>query len=73
MMVRCLKYLSFGSLLLVIAVLVASSFVLKGHGVEYAVDNVYHSPYFIALWALMLLSGLAYIFCSSMRKLSAAF
>ena len=73
MMVRCLKYLSFGSLLLVIAVLVASSFVLKWHGVEYAVDNVYHSPYFMALWTLMLLSGLAYIFCSSMRKLSAAF
>ena len=73
MIVRCLKYLSFGSLLLVIAVLVASSFVLKEYGVEYAVDNVYHSPYFIALWALMLLSGLAYVCGSSMRKLSAAF
>ena len=73
MIARSLKYLSFGSLLLVIAVLVASSFVLKGHGVEYAVDNVYHSPYFIALWALMLLSGLAYVCGSSMRKLSAAF
>ena len=60
-------------MLLVIAVLVASSFVLKEHGVEYAVDNLYHSPYFIALWALTFLAGVAYIFCSSMRRLSAAF
>ena len=70
---RLLKYFSFGSLLLIVAVLVLSSIVVREHGVGYAVENIFHSDCFIALWALMSLSGLAYIFCSAIRKASAVF
>jgi ABC-type transport system involved in cytochrome c biogenesis permease subunit len=52
-----LKYISFGSLALLAAVLVAGTLLERCAGVV-----IYSSPLFVALWAVMLVAALMYIF-----------
>ena len=68
-----LRNISFGSLALVVAVLIAATFYEKSHGTDSVLENIYHSHWFVALWAVAALAGVLYIFISRMRRLSAAF
>ena len=66
MMDRCgqrslLRNISFGLLSLIVLVLVGATFVEKYMGAGFVLATVYHSPWFVALWALSALSGLCYI------------
>jgi len=56
------KYLSFGSMAAVILAMTAATFVEKLQGSPVAFKAIYHSPWFIALWAIAAISGLAYFF-----------
>ncbi|MBQ4062704.1 MAG: cytochrome c biogenesis protein CcsA [Bacteroidaceae bacterium] len=72
MKVNLLKYLSFGSLALLLVVLVASTLVGAVWGAAVAHEYIYSSPLFAALWAVMLVSSLLYIFKTPMRRVAAS-
>lgn len=59
------KYLSFGTLSLLAAAMAAATIYEKIYGTENVMENFYHSPVFIALWATAAISGCLYIL---MRK-----
>ena len=63
-----LKYISFGSLALLVVVLVTSTVVGAVWGTSLAHSAVYSSPLFVALWVVMLVSSLLYIFNTPMRR-----
>ena len=60
-MKRVWKYLSFGALAAVILAMVAATVLEKLRGSESALEQVYHSPWFIALWGVLAGTGLALI------------
>ncbi len=62
-----LKYISFGSLALLAAVLVAGTFLERFLGV-----SIYSSPWFVAVWGVLLFSSLLYIFKTSVRRVGAS-
>ena len=68
-----LRNISFGSLALVVAVLIAATFFQKSYGTFFVLDNIYHSWWFIALWIVAALTGVLYILMSRMPRLGAAF
>lgn len=70
--VRLLKYISFGSILLLLVVLVASTVVGAVWGTSAAHSMVYSSPLFVALWVVMLASALLYIFNTPMRRVASS-
>lgn len=72
MNVKLLKYLSFGSLALLVVLLVASTVVGAVCGTSVAHSAVYSSPLFVALWVVMLASALLYIFNTPMRRVASA-
>lgn len=61
MLVKRLKQLSFGSLALIVAVLMLATVVEKVYGSQFAVQNIYGSVPMMILWGVMTLSSLAYI------------
>lgn len=69
---KLLKYLSFGSLVLLVAVLVLSTIVGAVWGISVAHSLIYSSPLFVLLWAVMLLSSLLYIFSTPMKCVAAS-
>lgn len=68
-----LRNISFGSLALVVAVLVAATFYEKFHGTAFVLENIYNSLWFVILWTVAALAGLLYIFVSRMPRVGAAF
>lgn len=62
------KHISFISLAVTIVMMVAATIVEKFHGSEYALDTIYHSPVFFALWAITAICGLCYIFFVKMQR-----
>ena len=62
-----LRILSFGSMGLIVAVLIAATIIGNLWGSSYATEHIYHSWWFIALWALFAATAMAYIICSSKR------
>ena len=68
-----LRNISFGSLVLVVAVLIAATFYQKSNGTSFVLDNIYHASWFVALWAVAALTGVLYILMSRMPRLGAAF
>ena len=58
---RTAKHISYITLAVTIAVMVAATIVEKFHGREYALDNIYHSTAFFTLWGIVAISGLCYI------------
>ena len=68
-----LRNISFGSLALVVATLIAATFCQEFNGTSFVLDNIYHSWWFIALWATSALAGLLYILMSRMPRLGAGF
>lgn len=66
-MKRLQKYLSFGCAGVLIVVLIAATLIGNLHGQLFVIDNIYHSTWFIALWALLAVTGMAYILCTQKR------
>ena len=66
-MKRLLKIISFGAIGVLVAVLVAATLLENIYGSSFAIDHVYHSWWFVSLWALLAVTAMAYIFCSSKR------
>ena len=56
---KTLKYLSYGSVTVLIAMMVAATVVEKFHGTETALAVIYHHPVFFALWAVLAAAGTA--------------
>ena len=55
------KYLSYGALAVLILMMMAATVLERLHGTEYALEHVYHSPVFFALWAVVAVCGMTYI------------
>lgn len=66
-MKRLLKILSFGGIALLVAVLVVASLLGRVCGASFAVDNIYHSVWFIALWAVTAVAAMVYVMLVSRR------
>ena len=65
---KILKVLSFGSLAAVIVMMMAATVIEKLHGTSAAFRAVYHSPVFIALWAVAAGAGLVWLLRSGAAK-----
>ena len=60
-MKRLLKIISFGAVALLVAILIAATVIENISGSPFAIENIYHSPWFIALWALLAVTAILYI------------
>ena len=61
------RLLSFGSMGLVVAVLIAATIIGNLCGSPFAIENIYHSWWFIALWALLAVTAIVYILRTQRR------
>lgn len=62
-----LRVVAFAVLMLLAMLLVAATFMEKYYGTAVTITHVYHSPLFIATWAILALSAIAYIISVSRR------
>lgn len=62
-----LKTLSFGAAAVIVTVLVVATILENLFGSPFAIENIYHSPWFIALWALLAMTATAYILRTQRR------
>ena len=60
-MKRTCKYLSFGAAAVLIAMMMTATVVERLQGTPVAFQWFYHSPLFIALWAVAAIAGLIYL------------
>ena len=60
-MKKTAKYLSFGSLAVLIVMMVAATILERLHGTDFAFRHIYHSPVFIALWGITAVCGLCWL------------
>ena len=67
-MKRTCKYLSFGAASVLIAMMMAATVVERLHGTPVAFQWFYHSPLFIALWAVAAIAGLIYLVMAGTPK-----
>ena len=51
----------------IVLVLIAATLLERLHGSSFATGNIYHSGWFIALWALLAVTGIMYILYTSRR------
>ena len=58
---RLLKYLSYGSVAVLIVMMMAATVVEKLHGTPAAFRAVYHNPVFFVLWAVAAVAGLVWL------------
>ena len=70
---KILRNLSFGLLGLLVCVLMAATCVEKVWGTPFVVRHVYGSPWFVACWALMAVTGMGYLWRRRVQKRRAAF
>ena len=61
------KFLSFSSVGLLVLVLIAATLLESVFGSSFAIDNVYHSLWFIALWSSLAVTAMLYILRVSRR------
>lgn len=66
-MERLLKITSFGAIGVLVAVLVAATLIENICGSSFVVDCIYHSEWFIALWAVITVAAIVYILRVSRR------
>ena len=66
-MKNLLKTLSFGAAAVIITVLVAATILEKLCGSAFAIENIYHSWWLIAMWALLAVAATAYILRTQRR------
>ena len=62
-----LKATAFGGTALLVLILVCATMLEKLYGTPFALSNIYHSEWFIALWALLAVSAMAYTLRASRR------
>ena len=60
-MKRTCKYLAFGAAAVLIAMMMAATFVDRFQGTPVAFQWFYHSPLFIVLWAVAAIAGVIYL------------
>ena len=53
---------------MLVAVLIAATLIENIYGSSFAIDGIYHSTWFIAVWALLAVTSMAYILCVSKRR-----
>ena len=70
MMSKLPKYISFGALFAIITTLIVATFVEKGQGSAYVLENIYHSYPFVALWGILAISAIIHILRSSKKVMS---
>ena len=66
-MKRLLKIVSFGCIGVLVTVLIAATLIDNVYGLSFAVGQIYHSPWFIALWALLAVTAMGYIMYTAKR------
>ena len=66
-MKNLLKTLSFGAAAVIVTVLVAATILEKLCGSAFAIENIYHSWWLIAMWALLAVTANAYILRTQRR------
>ena len=66
-MKRLLKTLSFGAAGVIVPVLVVATILEKLFGSAFAIENIYHSWWFIAMWALLAVAAVIYILRTQRR------
>ena len=59
MQTKILKFLGYGAVAVVIAMMMAGTVVEKLHGADAAAQAIYHHPVFFALWAVLAVAGMA--------------
>ena len=60
-----IKNIAFGCMIILMPVLAIATYIEKRFGTQFAVGNIYHSPYFFALWSVLAVSAMIYILCIS--------
>ncbi|MBQ7774016.1 MAG: cytochrome c biogenesis protein CcsA [Bacteroidales bacterium] len=63
------KYLAFGSIALIVVVLMVATIVEKFYGTAFAYENIYTSAYMVVLWGMASLFALAYIIKRRLHKM----
>ena len=66
-MKQLLKIVSFGCIGVLVTVLIAATLIDNVYGLSFAVGQIYHSPWFIALWALLAVTAMGYIMYTARR------
>ena len=66
-MKRLLKIVSFGCIGVLVTVLIAATLIDNVYGPSFAVGQIYHSSWFIALWALLAVTAMGYIMYTARR------
>ena len=66
-MKQLLKIVSFGCIGVLVTVLIAATLIDNVYGLSFAVGQIYHSPWFIALWALLAVTAMGYIMYTAKR------
>ena len=61
------RNISFITLALLTILLVATTFIEKYYGTDITREYIYHSPLFVALWMLLVISAITYIACTHRR------
>ncbi len=64
---RFLRIISFGGIGVLVAVLVAATIIENIYGTTFVIDHIYHSVWFIALWAVTAVAAMVYIMRASRR------
>lgn len=72
-MKRFFKYMSFGTVAVMLLVLMTATILEKFFGTSVAVDYVYCSPWVIGLWIMLAFSAFVYLLFSGMPILSMSF
>ena len=67
-MKRTCNYLSFGAAAVLIAMMMAATFVERFQGTSVAFQWFYHNPLFIVLWAVAAIAGLIYLVMAGVTK-----
>lgn len=66
-MKQLLKIVSFGCIGVLVTVLIATTLIENVYGPSFAVGQIYHSSWFIALWALLAVTAMGYIMYTARR------
>ena len=62
------RRLAFGSMGLLMLILIFATLFEKFHSKSFAIEHIYHSPFFIVLWCLLAVSAIIYIIGVSKRR-----
>lgn len=62
------KYLAYGSLAVLIVLMMAATILERLQGTDAAFRVIYHNPLFIALWAVLAVSGLCWLLIRKVQK-----